>query len=159
MGVNVSNIRYVIHYGPSADDDYVQEAGRAGRDNTLSYAIIYRYPYELMGHASKTMKAYVRLDKGCRRNFLLNQFTSEKVARVGHKHLCCDLCTAHCHCDSPCPFKPPLAETLAITHEFDVSVNPPQVRQLTLNQRSLLKLKLMELRHSLLVASYDHACA
>ena len=31
MGVDIPNIRTVIHCGPSSDtDDYVQEAGRAG---------------------------------------------------------------------------------------------------------------------------------
>ena len=31
-GVNVKNVRYVIHYGPSFDDvDYCQQIGRAGR--------------------------------------------------------------------------------------------------------------------------------
>ena len=47
MGVDVPNIRTVIHYGPSSDtDDYVQEAERAGRD---SHAILYKYPYSMVG--------------------------------------------------------------------------------------------------------------
>ena len=113
MDVDISNIRIVIHYGPSTDvDDYVQEAGRAGRDKKLSHAILYKYPYTMLEHASKAMKDYVRLDKGCRRDFLVKQFTSEQITRDGHKHLCCDLCTAQCKCEDPCPYKPPLAETL-----------------------------------------------
>ena len=158
MGVNISNIRYVIHYGPSTDiDDYVQEAGRAGRDNNLSFAILYKYPYALMGRMSKTMKAYVRLDEGCRRKFLLNEFSSE-INYSGHKHLCCDLCAVHCKCDEPCPFKPPLAETLAINQESDVTVDPPRVRQLTHEQRCCLRVKLMDLRQSLLANTHDHTC-
>ena len=72
IGVNIPNILTVIHYGPStAVDDYIQEARRAGQDKKLSHAIIYNYPYSMMGHVSKSME-YVRLDKGCRRKFLLN---------------------------------------------------------------------------------------
>lgn len=87
MGVDIPNIRTVIRYGPSTDvDDYVQEAGRTGRDKKLSHAILYKYTYSMMGHVSKSME-YVRLDKGCRRNFLLKQFTNELNARDGHKHV------------------------------------------------------------------------
>ena len=33
MGVDIPNIRTIIHYGPCSDvDDYVQETGRVGRD-------------------------------------------------------------------------------------------------------------------------------
>ena len=103
------------------------------------------------------MKAYVRLDEGCRRKFLLNEFSSE-INYSGHKHLCCDLCAVHCKCDEPCPFKPPLAETLAINQESDVTVDPPRVRQLTHEQRCCLRVKLMDLRQSLLANTHDHTC-
>ena len=79
MGVDNPKIRTVIYYGPSsAINDYVQEAGRAGQDKKLSHAILYKYPYSMIGHMSKSMKEYVRLDNGCRRKFLLKQFTSEQ---------------------------------------------------------------------------------
>jgi ATP-dependent DNA helicase RecQ len=39
MGVDVSDIRHVVHYGPPLNlTDYVQQIGRAGRDNLQSYA-------------------------------------------------------------------------------------------------------------------------
>ena len=63
MSVNISNIRC---YSLRPFNDYVQEAGRAGRDDLLSHAISYQYPSCLLGHASKSMKAYVKLDSGCR---------------------------------------------------------------------------------------------
>lgn len=92
MGVNISNIRYVIHYGPStAIDDYVQEAGRARRDNNLSFAILDKYPCVLMGCMSKSMEAYVNLDEGCQRQLLLSESSTEILTHSGHKHLCCDL--------------------------------------------------------------------
>ncbi|MFI3329213.1 MAG: ATP-dependent DNA helicase RecQ [bacterium] len=41
MGINKSNVRYVIHYEVSSSiEDYYQEAGRAGRDNLSSKCII-----------------------------------------------------------------------------------------------------------------------
>ena len=65
MGVNISNIRYIIHYGPPTDiDDYYQECGRGGRDSEQSYAILYLYGGCTIGHVSPKMKEFCSLTKG-----------------------------------------------------------------------------------------------
>ena len=41
MGVATPDIRYVIHWGPPEDiEQYVQATGRAGRDGTISHAVM-----------------------------------------------------------------------------------------------------------------------
>lgn len=93
----------------------------------LSHAILYKYPACLLGHASKSMKAYVKLDSGCRRRFLVQQFTSGEVKGHNPKHLCCDLCAMDCKCMSPCPYECSLAEKIDAHGDSNI-IDLPKVR-------------------------------
>ena len=48
MGIDKANVRLVVHTSvPNSIENYVQEAGRAGRDGKMSYAVIIEEPADL----------------------------------------------------------------------------------------------------------------
>lgn len=100
LGIDCPDIRRVIHWGlPTNFEEYVQEAGRAGRDGNESIAIF----YEGIGgrHSTQQMKSYVTNSTICRRKILFQNFLkySEKdIMASGCK--CCDICQAACTCPS-----------------------------------------------------------
>ena len=61
MGIDCPDVQEIIHVGPPSDvEDFVQQIGRAGRDNLPSFAML----------------KYCRLVNLCRRNFLFSEFDS-----------------------------------------------------------------------------------
>ena len=73
LGIDISDIRRVIHWGlPSSIEEYVQEAGRAGRDGHISHAILYE------GHVGKSLdkciKEYQENTTICRHRYLFKEF-------------------------------------------------------------------------------------
>ena len=106
MGINKSNVRFVIHVDlPKNIEGYYQETGRAGRDGLHSEAILFygagdviklkRFA-EVEGNEAQTKIMLQKLDKmskfceikTCRRKYLLNYFGDEAPDYCGS----CDIC-------------------------------------------------------------------
>lgn len=133
MGVNIQDVRQILHYGvPSDLESYVQEVGRGGRDGKPCEAILYYRPFHL-AHCDEHMRTFVKnTEKKCRRQVLMNYFI-DKPNAPDSKHNCCDACRASCQCVS-CS-----TEKLPSDEPDDVSVPLPTMsRQVQEDERQFL---------------------
>ena len=107
MGINKSNVRFVLHYNlPKDIESYYQEIGRSGRDGLSADCLLLHSRADAItirrfideGAASERAGRQARLDAlmryaetaGCRRTPLLSYFGEKHDARCGH----CDNCRA-----------------------------------------------------------------
>ena len=107
MGIDKSDIRYVIHYGlPKSIEGYYQETGRAGRDGFNSKCILFwskndfnmidyfcsitnsNKQKEIIKKLANNIKKFI-YSRECRRKFILNYFGEEYNNNNCKK---CDVC-------------------------------------------------------------------
>ena len=95
MGIDCSDIHRIIHWGTPQDiEQYVQETGRAGRDDESSEAMLQPKTRHTI---SETMKHYCINNTICRRKMLFKDFL---FYTEGYQNLCtcCDICFRFCKC-------------------------------------------------------------
>lgn len=98
MGVDCSNVRQVVHFGPPDDtESYIQETGRAGRDGCASLALLLRKSAKGR-KIDKQFREYVDNYTNCRRDVLFKDIDNYKHIDFGHRCLCCDVCAKICVC-------------------------------------------------------------
>ncbi|XP_061186069.1 ATP-dependent DNA helicase RecQ-like [Saccostrea echinata] len=156
MGINVKDIHKVIHWGaPKSVNGFMQESGRAGRDNSPSQSIVYYHPIDVSVTATDDqMRQYCKL-KSCRRHYLILHFSPENMKAVQGtpKHFCCDNCAISCDCQH-CPvdfysFFPNEDDSIVMAAAGQYDDNK-SYRTITDEKRETLTVSLHEMRKSLL---------
>ena len=101
MGIDCPNVSCVVHWGPSETvEDYVQEIGRAGRNDHAACALLFFAPCDKV-HVATFMVEYSTLHSQCKRVQLFNGFDSfESDHHLEPKCTCCFVCAKACKCGS-----------------------------------------------------------
>lgn len=136
MGVNLKDVRNVIHYGPPREvDDFVQEMGRAGRDGNPAKSLLF-YAGIHLKKCSPSMKEYATNTVGkCLREILLKDFGEDvKRSELQAGHDCCIICHEQCNCfDGKCNIEVPVFANIPSTQK------PITKRKVTKQQKDELR--------------------
>jgi len=102
MGVDIRDIRQVIHIGPpNSVKAYFQETGRAGRDGKQSTALLYYNSRDIAKNRAgmqDDMRTFCVSNNVCLRKLLLQSFDYEKDVATKPLHNCCNVCEKDCDC-------------------------------------------------------------
>jgi superfamily II DNA helicase RecQ len=102
MGVDIPDIRHVIHVGPPTSvKAYFQETGRAGRDGKPSSAHLYYNNRDIAKNRmgmQDDMRNFCSSDDKCLRKQLVESLDYTKKITIKPLHLCCDVCEKKCNC-------------------------------------------------------------
>ena len=98
MGLDIPDLRQVIHWGPSDDlENYIQETGRAGRDGKLCCAVLYHARKDYR-YVTEQMVNYCT-SVSCKRQLLFADFEDcDMYTSVSCKCYCCSVCNTQCQC-------------------------------------------------------------
>ena len=101
IGVNIPNVRQVIHISPPTTiESYYQEIGRGGRDGKPAKAILYYNGTDICTTRpgmTCQMRDFCLNITTCPRNYILEYLGSCK-AQSYIPHLCCNKCSFECQC-------------------------------------------------------------
>ena len=94
MGLNCPDVHHIIHWGPPPDiESYIQQVGRAGRDNANSKVTLYVNRKDIgWSHVGESMKTYCRNKDICRRKVLYSEFDAYESPTKIPACTCCDIC-------------------------------------------------------------------
>lgn len=102
MGVDVPNIRQVLHVGPPCTvKQYFQETGRAGRDGKPATAVLYYNNRDIGKNrvaVESDMRQFCQNDSACLRKELLKSLEYMYNDVVTPAHICCSMCKRNCNC-------------------------------------------------------------
>ena len=91
MGIDCPDICRIVHWGtPEDTEQYVQETGRAGRDNNPSQAVLLHKVHLKICNCTAVMKLSVVVYYCLSHSFLLITFHLNNCT-------CCDVCKFRCN--------------------------------------------------------------
>ena len=106
MGVDIKNIRNVVHITPPYTiQAYFQETGRAGRDGQPATAVLHYNNRDIAKNKTgmqEAVRTFCQSEFECLRKIMLTSLDTDQkyIKPLNPKHLCCGVCQLKCNCPS-----------------------------------------------------------